>query len=133
VRRIVTVRHAPASAGDVRRQLGADLSDAGVPAAVVADATLVVSELVGNAVRYAAPLPGGVLEVSWAIDPDSVRLRVSDGGGPSVPARYEAGPEDIRGRGLAIVAALARDWGVELAPNGAGPTSTVWVDLPVHG
>jgi anti-sigma regulatory factor (Ser/Thr protein kinase) len=133
VRRIVTVRHAPASAGDVRRELGADLTDAGVPAAVVADAALVVSELVGNAVRYAAPLPGGVLEVSWAIDPDSVRLRVSDGGGPSVPARYEAGPEDVRGRGLAIVAALARDWGVELAHNGAGPTSTVWVDLPVHG
>ena len=130
---MLTVRHAPASAGDVRRQLGADLTDAGVPADVVADATLVVSELVGNAVRYAAPLPGGVLEVSWAVDPDRVRLRVSDGGGPSVPARYEAGPEDVRGRGLAIVAALARDWGVERAGNGAGPTSTVWVDLPVHG
>ena len=100
---------------------------------MVGDATLVVSELVGNAVRYAAPLPGGVLEVSWAVDPDRVRLRVSDGGGPSVPLRHDAGPEDVRGRGLAIVAALARDWGVELSANGAGPTSTVWVDLPVDG
>jgi anti-sigma regulatory factor (Ser/Thr protein kinase) len=125
------VRHAPASAGEVRRQLGADLADAGLPAAVIADATLVVSELVGNAVRYAAPLPGGVLEVTWTITADRVRLRVSDGGGPSVPARHDAGPEDIRGRGLAIVAALARDWGVELSSNGAGPTSTVWVELPV--
>jgi serine/threonine-protein kinase RsbW len=130
---MVTVRHAPASAGEIRRQLGADLADAGVPKTVIADATLVASELVGNAVRYAAPLPGGVLEVSWAVETEFVRLRVSDGGGPSVPARYDAGPEDVRGRGLAIVAALARDWGVELARNGAGPMSTVWVDLPVKG
>jgi anti-sigma regulatory factor (Ser/Thr protein kinase) len=130
---MVTVRHAPASAGEVRRQLGADLADAGLPAAVIGDATLVVSELVGNAVRYAAPLPGGVLEVSWTVDAECVRLRVSDGGGLSVPARHDAGPEDVRGRGLAIVAALARDWGVQLSRNGAGPTSTVWVDLPVEG
>jgi anti-sigma regulatory factor (Ser/Thr protein kinase) len=130
---MVTVRHAPASAGEVRRQLGADLTEAGLPAAVIGDATLVVSELVGNAVRYAAPLPGGVLEVSWTVDAECVRLRVSDGGGLSVPARHDAGPEDVRGRGLAIVAALARDWGVQLSRNGAGPTSTVWVDLPVKG
>jgi len=130
VLRMVIVRHAPASAGEVRRQLGADLADAGLSPAVIGDATLVVSELVGNAVRYAAPLPGGVLEVSWTVDPDCVRLRVSDGGGPSVPARHDAGPEDVRGRGLAIVAALARDWGVEIGQNGSGPMSTVWVDLP---
>ena len=128
---MVTVRHAPASAGEVRRQLGADLANAGLPPAVIGDATLVVSELVGNAVRYAAPLPGGVLEVSWTVDPDCVRLQVSDGGGRSVPVRHDAGPEDVRGRGLAIVAALARDWGVELGRNGDGPTSTVWVELPI--
>ena len=131
--RMVTVRHAPASAGDIRRQLGADLAEAGLSATVIGDATLVASELVGNAVRYAAPLPGGVLEVSWTVDAEFIRLRVSDGGGPSVPARHEASPEDVRGRGLAIVAALARDWGVELSRNGSGPTSTVWVELPVKG
>ena len=130
---MVTVRHAPASAGEVRRQLGADLANAGLPPAVIGDDTLVVSELVGNSVRYATPLPGGVLEVSWTVDTECVRLRVSDGGGLSVPARHDAGPEDVRGRGLAIVAALARDWGVQVSRNGAGPTSTVWVDLPVKG
>jgi anti-sigma regulatory factor (Ser/Thr protein kinase) len=128
---MVTVRHAPASAGEVRRKLGADLANAGLPSAVIGDATLVVSELVGNSVRYAIPLPGGVLEVSWTVDPDCLRLQVSDGGGRSVPVRHDAGPEDVRGRGLAIVAALARDWGVELGRNGSGPTSTVWVDLPI--
>jgi serine/threonine-protein kinase RsbW len=133
VLRLVTVRHAPASAGEVRRQLGADLTGAGLPPAVVGDAALVVSELVGNSVRYARPLAGGWLQVSWVIDEDRLLLRVSDGGGPSVPVRHEAGPEDVRGRGLAIVAALARDWGVEVARNGAGPVSTVWVELPVKG
>jgi anti-sigma regulatory factor (Ser/Thr protein kinase) len=130
---MVTVRHAPASAGEVRRQLSADLDSAGLPASVVSDATLVVSELVGNSVRYARPLPGGVLQVDWTIEADRIRLRVSDGGGPSVPVRHEAGPEDIRGRGLTIVAALARDWGVEQSRNGAGPMSTVWVEMPVKG
>jgi anti-sigma regulatory factor (Ser/Thr protein kinase) len=128
---MVTVRHAPASAGEARRRVGADLADAGLPPAVVGDAALVLSELVGNAVRYGRPLPGGVLEVSWSLDGDSLWLRVSDGGGPSVPVRHQAGPEDVRGRGLAIVAALARDWGVEQSHNGSGPTSTVWVELPV--
>jgi anti-sigma regulatory factor (Ser/Thr protein kinase) len=129
---MVTFRHAPASAGEVRRQLAADLAHAGLPAAVIGDATLVASELVGNSVRYAAPLPGGVLDVTWGVDGDCVRLRVSDGGGRSVPVRHDAGPEDVRGRGLAIVAALARDWGVELSRNGSGRASTVWVDLPVR-
>ncbi|HEY6746419.1 MAG TPA: ATP-binding protein [Mycobacteriales bacterium] len=128
---MVSVRHAPASAGEVRRQLGADLAKAGVAPTVVGDAALVLSELVGNAVRYGRPLPGDVLEVSWSLDDDSLRLRVSDGGGPSRPRRHEAGPEDVRGRGLAIVAALARDWGVEQSRNGSGPMSTVWVELPI--
>jgi len=129
---MVTVRHTPASAGEVRRQLGADLAVAGLPAGVVADAALVVSELVGNSVRYAEPLAGGVLEVTWSIEPDCILLRVSDGGGPSVPRQNPAGPDDIRGRGLTIVAALARDWGVERRPNGTGPACTVWVELPVR-
>lgn len=128
---MVTVRNVPSSAGEVRRRLGAELSGAGLPADVVGDATLVASELVGNAVRYARPLVGGVLEVTWSVDADRIMLRVSDGGGASVPVRHDAGPADVRGRGLTIVAALARAWGVEVRRNGSGPISTVWVELPV--
>ena len=128
---MVTVRHVPASAGEVRRQLRAELASAGLPASLVGDATLVVSELVGNAVRYARPLAGGVLEVTWTVGPDCIRLQVSDGGGASVPVRHDAGPGDVRGRGLTIVAAVASDWGVEVHRNGSGPVSTVWVELPV--
>ena len=83
---MVTVRHAPASAGEVRRQLGADLDSAGLPPAVIGDATLVVSELVGNSVRYAPPLPGGVLEVGWTVDPTA-----SGCGSPTAAAQRPAG------------------------------------------
>jgi anti-sigma regulatory factor (Ser/Thr protein kinase) len=123
---MVTVRHAPASAGEVRRRLGADLADAGVSPALIGDATLVVSELVGNAVRYATPLPGGTLQVSWTVDPQCIRLRVSDGGGVSVPVRHDAGPEDVRGRRARPGRRRADDHGLGRPPcrlAGAGRAS----------
>lgn len=126
---MVTVRHAPTSAGEVRRRVGADLSRRGLPEDVVVDATLLASELVGNAVRYAQPLPGGVLRVGWSVRGDCVRLNVTDGGGRSAPRVQDAGLSDVRGRGLTIVDTLARDWGVDRSDHGAA--STVWAELPV--
>lgn len=105
---LVTVRHAPASAGEVRRRLGADLARSGVSSDVVDDATLLASELVGNAVRYAHPLPGGGAPGDLVGRHDCVRLRVTDGGGLGAPRVRDAGPSDVRGRGLAIVDSLAR-------------------------
>lgn len=128
---MVTVRHAPASAGEVRRELGADLARRGLPEQVVQDATLMASELVGNAVRHGRPLPGGVLRVTWSLEADCLRLQVTDGGGGDRPRLRAAGPADQRGRGLAIVAALAAKWGVEEHRDGADPVNTVWADLPV--
>jgi serine/threonine-protein kinase RsbW len=133
---MVTVRHAPTSAGEVRRQLGADLARRGLSADVVDDVTLLASELVGNSVRYAQPLPGGVLRVAWSVQPGSVQVRVTDGGGRGSPHVRDAGPSDVRGRGLAIVEALARDWGVDRAGHGpapAGAASTVWAELALQG
>jgi anti-sigma regulatory factor (Ser/Thr protein kinase) len=126
---MVTVRHSPASAGEVRRRLSADLARSGVRREVVDDAALLASELVGNSVRYAHPLPGGVLRVSWTVADGRVVLSVTDGGGRSAPALRDAGPSDVRGRGLAIVRALARTWGVDRHENGVGPVSTVWAEL----
>src|ERR671913_1208109 len=121
---MVTVRHAPTSAGEVRRQLTDDLLRSGMPRDVVQDASLLASELVGNSVRYAHPLPGGVLRVAWTVERNCLRVRVTDGGGRSAPQLREAGPADTRGRGLAIVAALARHWGVDRsAHQGVGTAS----------
>lgn len=122
----LTVPHSPTSAGEVRHSLVADLRRLGVPRERVDDAALLISELVGNAVRYARPLPGGVIQVSWSCDHNCLTVQVTDGGSLDTPHLRRAGPLDTRGRGLAIVDALAHAWGVD---NG-NDASTVWVELP---
>lgn len=128
----LTVRHGAESAGRVRRQLVDELVRRGFPDAVIHDAALLVSELVANAVRYARPLPGGVLRVAWDLGGSRLLLRVTDGGGGDGPHRQDAGPRDTRGRGLAIVEEVAARWGIERA---AGTLNTVWAELllPVAG
>lgn len=120
----------PVSTPALRAELIGELSRRGLPARAVEDAALVLTELVSNAVRHGSPLAGGRLRVSWRVDRNRVRVAVSDGGagggsggvGP-VPPR----PWATSGRGLAIVASLARDWGVRAD---AGCT-TVWASIPV--
>jgi serine/threonine-protein kinase RsbW len=126
----VTVPHIPASAGQVRRELGADLRGHKVRAGAVDEAALLVTELVGNSVQHARPLPDGCILVSWWLDGGGrLHLRVTDGGSPlDEPHVSHAGPRDTRGRGLTIVDALASLWGVQ---RGTGST-TVWAVLPVR-
>jgi len=128
---ILAVGHAPASASNVRRRLVADLRRWNLADDIVDDAALLVSELVANAVRHAQPLPGGTVRVEWMLTPGRLMLRVSDGGGPESPHVREAGPLDVRGHGLAIVEALAAEWGVELTKDGLAQVSTVWAALPI--
>lgn len=98
---------------------------------LLADVIAVAGELVGNAVRHAAPLPGGVIRVAWRLRPGRyagesvVELRVTDGGSNQPPHVRVVGPEAIDGRGLAIVSALADRWGVER--DGLG--QSVWAEL----
>ena len=87
-----------------------------------------MTELVTNAVRYAKPLPGDTLQASWALAGGRLVLRITDGGGRDAPHRLDAGPRDTRGRGLAIVDAVAARWGVQ---REVGDLSTVWAELPV--
>lgn len=130
----IDVPHDPRGARRARQQFEAELRDL-IPAALLADAVSVVAELLGNAVRHAAPLPGGVIRLSCrmliagevAAGGISVELRVSDGGAEGAPAQRRADPDAIDGRGLTIVAALARDWGVERDGDG----QCVWAALGV--
>lgn len=77
------------------------------------DARLVVSELVGNAIRHARPLADGTMRVSWAAGPTGLDIAVTDGGARTAPQKVEAGVSDLAGRGLAIVETLASRWWVE--------------------
>jgi serine/threonine-protein kinase RsbW len=125
----VSVPHVPASAGQIRRQLSADLRARDIRAAVVEEAALLASELVGNSVQHARSLPDGSILVSWRVENGRLQIRVTDGGGTAEePHLSQAGPLDTSGRGLSIVDALATLWGVERSTG----STTVWATLPVR-
>lgn len=121
----VRVPYTPSSAGTARHQLVGALRSYGMPRDVVDDACLVISELVGNAIRHAAPLEGGSLRVNWTVADDAVRISVTDGGeGGDLRARATS-LDAIDGRGLAIIQQLSTDWGVDRRRG----RTTVWARL----
>lgn len=94
----------PEQAGKARRFLAAILD--GRPAAD--DAALCLSELVSNAYLHSrSGEPGGQFTVRAELSTKGLRVEVRDGGGPWV---WPAEPGE-HGRGLLIIASLARDWG----------------------
>ncbi|MFD2766364.1 ATP-binding protein [Micromonospora eburnea] len=128
----MVVPHHATGARLARHRLADELADV-VPPALLADLVAVLAELVGNAVRHADPLPGGVVRVAWRLRPAAegqrVQLRVTDGGSASGPLMRPSAPEAIDGRGLHIVAGLASRWGVER--DGLG--QSVWAEFDPAG
>jgi anti-sigma regulatory factor (Ser/Thr protein kinase) len=98
------------------------LSQVSVSEEETCDAALIASELVSNAVRHAPPLPSGHLLVEWDVSGNIFEIAVVDGGGEHEVSIKQAESWDTSGRGLAIVASLADDWGVSV---GDGETR-VW-------
>lgn len=128
--RVLSLPHDRMSAAAARAQVRHSLLAAGLPRSLVDDATVVVSELVSNAVIHGRPMPGDGIQVGWqrAEDvADGVRVTITDGGATSVPHPRAAG--SMTGRGLHIVARLAREWGVERSTD----ESTVWAVVDGSG
>jgi anti-sigma regulatory factor (Ser/Thr protein kinase) len=98
---------------------------AGIREQAVGDAALVVSELLSNAIRHAAPLIGTQVRVTWTLDHDELRVAVSDAGDGPLPRITEPAPNAPGGRGLGIVETLSDRWGV-LREDGV---TTVWAQL----
>lgn len=135
------VPHDALSASTVRRALVHDLSSLGLPASAVDDAVLVLSELVGNAVRHGRPLTDGGIRVGWSVIDDGVRLEVADGG-PGLPdggvtAGYDTPgggelPVPVAaegGRGLPIVDLLSSRWGATTPAASGG--SAIYAEVPL--
>jgi anti-sigma regulatory factor (Ser/Thr protein kinase) len=112
----VVVPHHPRGAGQARSRLAAEIGRVVRPE-LLADVVSVAAELVGNAVRHATPLPGGVIRVAWLVrltaDMQTVEVRVTDGGASTEPRVRTHDSDSTDGRGLSIVAALAERWGYE--------------------
>jgi anti-sigma regulatory factor (Ser/Thr protein kinase) len=87
------------------------------------DAVLLVSELVGNAVRHTG---ARVFGLRMRRRPGWVRVEVRD---PSrgLPCLMPIQPLDLSGRGLFLVDKLSDRWGVDLLPRG----KTTWFEMRV--
>jgi signal transduction histidine kinase len=92
----------------------------------------------GNLVANAIEHGGGRVRVGARVEAGSVRIEVSDDG-PGLPAPVAelaqlAGRRGLRGRGLAIAAAVAQDHGGRLAaaPSESGARLVLELPLSVH-
>jgi len=125
---LLVLQHELASAAVARQHVTEMLRRQGVSPDRCDDAALVVSELVGNALRHGRPLVDGTLTVSWTLSGHRLRVEVTDGGGRTRPElRRPAYPETaVSGRGLAIIDAVTEAWGTH---TDRGRT-TVWALVP---
>ncbi|GHG13598.1 ATP-binding protein [Streptomyces filamentosus] len=87
-------------------------------------AELIVSELVTNAVLHARTGGASVRVVVTRVHGDRVQVAVTDLD-QRPPTLVEAGPDEERGRGLALVAAVSESWGCERRAWG----KRVWAEL----
>lgn len=86
----------------------------------LADALVVTSELVTNAVLHART----ALTCRVEVHGDTVRIEVFDEN-PRLPVVAPCPPEATSGRGLALITTLASAWGMEHRENG----KAVWAEL----
>jgi anti-sigma regulatory factor (Ser/Thr protein kinase) len=115
----ISVRTFPpvaSSAAAARNLAVQELAD--IPADVVEDIRLMVSELASNAIEHAV----SSFRLTISRSRQEIRVEVTDGGG-GTPAMRSPGPDALKGHGLQIVNALATRWGVERESDSA---KTVW-------
>ncbi|MET9405836.1 ATP-binding protein [Streptomyces sp. NPDC002935] len=113
----------PGSVAQARRLTRSRLSGWAVCEDTCDTATLVVSELVTNAIVHAA---GQRVVCELQDTDDLVRIAVCDEGcAPGEPHPSPQRPDEEHGRGLLLVAAVSRAWGAQ----DTGPGLLVWAEL----
>jgi anti-sigma regulatory factor (Ser/Thr protein kinase) len=85
------------------------------------DGALLLSELVTNATLHARTQ----IVVRIELKSEALHIAVTDSS-PRQPAVRHYSEQSTTGRGLGLVSALARNWGVE---QGSGGTKTVWAEI----
>jgi anti-sigma regulatory factor (Ser/Thr protein kinase) len=107
-------------AAAVRSFVRSVLADWGIDSG---DAILLANELATNSVLHAR----GPFDILLHLGANRLRVSVRDEN-TRLPQLTAVPPDALSGRGLAMVAALAVDWGIETVP-GAGKTIWFEVDL----
>ena len=93
--------------------------------AVFGDVVLLISELVTNSVRHAGLDASQPLQLTVAMEGDTVRIAVRDPVPGFAPPDAPTDPAHVGGWGLVLVAQLADRWGVEHD----GEVNVVWCEL----
>lgn len=92
-------------------------------------ALVALSELVTNAVLHAHVSAGREIETRFRNEGGGLRIEVHDAS-DTCPEKRSPDTDAEHGRGLALMAALADQWGVS---ERIGPGKSVWAVLTVHG
>lgn len=115
----IEVEHSPYGPSQARAAVTACAHELGIDE-VCDDVVLLVSEMVTNAVRYAAP----PVRLEIQAGEQDVVVAVCDGSA-ELPAPREAGDDAEGGRGMMLVDLLTTDYGVRTGP----PGKAVWARL----
>ena len=91
---------------------------------MLADAQLLVVELVANSVRHGDAPADAVVSVRARVGAEAIHLEVEDGGTAGSVARRAPDLEGGGGFGLQVVEAVSRRWGVS-----RGARTRVWAEL----
>jgi anti-sigma regulatory factor (Ser/Thr protein kinase) len=112
----------PSAPGAVRRQVRAVLSDWELDDQQTEDVVLVINELVANVVDHAGTRMTVTIDHSCGVALVAV-ADLSD----VQPHLQPSSTRAVRGRGLQLVDALSKRWGI--TPASSGPGKTVWAEI----
>src|SRR4051812_42284687 len=119
----IKLRRHPSETGRARRTVAGLCHDLDTETVEVAQ--LLTTELVTNALKHGR----GDILLGVTRDASVLRVDVTDDG-PGTPEIGAGGPDELGGRGLMVVEALAGAWGVARALRPSG--KTVWFSIPSH-
>ncbi|MFB6956068.1 ATP-binding protein [Streptomyces sp. NPDC056309] len=126
-----TVPADPSWAAAVRRLVAEQFARLPLSADQRDGAVLAADELFANAVKHARTDPDDTVTVTVEWSAHTLRVTVADSS-PVLPRPRPADADAESGRGLAIVAALADDWGMA-PPEPGRPGKRVWFTLRRRG
>jgi len=127
VRPVVETRFAATEqrVASVRQWLRAQLNNWQQPA-IIDDVMLAATEVITNAVRHGSKGPTDSITVAIELSGNDLRVNVADSS-TKLPTLRDVSPLEDGGRGLHLLGALSKSWGVDVERDGAG--KTVWFTI----